>query len=107
MFRLTDAVVQMITDLPADSTFTVTATVGRRYGLSPARRRALWRRLSVASATERRLIGELRRLLPVGRMNGNTATVAVSRSERWMRRRDQRHRQSVNEGRCRTVATIM
>lgn len=93
----TGAVYGMLQDMAAYTPFSIAATAQRRFGLSDPQRGALRRRLSAAALTERTMAAEVRQLLPVGAIDGNTALATLYRIEAWLLRHEQRPLSRVNE----------
>lgn len=92
-----EAVITMVTELPTQSPFSIAAAAQRRFGMSTAARTSLRRRLSAATAMERRMIQEVRNILPIGDLDGNSALTTVRRLEFWLRSRGQRPPARVHE----------
>jgi hypothetical protein len=93
----TEAVYGMLTDMASFSTFAIAAAAQRRLKFSENQQTSLRRRLSAAAHTERQMVNEVRELLPMGPLDGNSATVTVTRLQAWLQRHSQRPSARVNE----------
>lgn len=80
----TEEVYEMLLDMPAYSPFAIVAAAQRCLQLTDRQLAGLRRRLSAVALGERRMVAEVRWLLPVGELDGNSAIVAVKRVEAWL-----------------------
>ena len=93
----TDEVYNMLTDLSSYSPFAIAAAARRRLALSGRQQSSLRKWLSVAAQTERRMIAEIRELLPCEPLDGNSAIAMVTRLQAWLQRHGRRPPARVNE----------
>ena len=93
----TDAVYGMLTDMASFTPFAIAAASRRRLQLTERQQCSLRRRLSAAALTERRMVTEVRDLLPLGPLDGNSAMVAVTRLHAWIKQHNKRPAARVNE----------
>ena len=93
----TEAVYGMLTDMAAYSTFAIAAAAQRRLQLTEHQQGSLRRRLSAAARTERQMVTEVRELLPLGPLDGNSAIATVTCLQTWLQRHSQRPSARVNE----------
>lgn len=93
----TDTAYNMLTDMASYSPFAIAAAARRRFALTGRQQLSLRKRLSMAAHTERRMIAEVRELLPSGSIDGSSAIVCMSRLHDWLQKHSQRPPPRVNE----------
>ena len=76
----------MLRAMPSAGPVEVAATASRRYRLSRATRRSIRRRAATLLYGRRATMAEVRSLLPVTGVDGNTAIATIHRLEDWLQR---------------------